>query len=194
MTCLKGPVRSVMVRLVFAVCVAFSLLSVPHNVASQSGPGPDEPFPGYTEECGYPIIFTPVPTVAQAAVTPEQTLVILLDPSLRAREERPRMIFLIAHECAHHRLKHSEPKARRRRARFTEVVRDQEMSADCWAAETLARRGLEHPLFIMVQRFYRGGLYSPGGGYPSGIQRSAIINQCADQGRQRRSASQDTAP
>jgi hypothetical protein len=36
----------------------------------------------------------------------------------------------------------------------------------------------------MMDRFFKSGLYSPGGGYPSGLQRSTIIRECARIGRE----------
>ena len=148
----------------------------------------EQPFPGYAEACGYPIRYISTPNVALAAIDAQGRPYIALDPSLGARAERARMQFLVAHECAHLRMGHADPKSRRERLRSTKVVRDQEMSADCWAAELLARLGLDRPVQLMEQRFYRAGLYSPGGGYPAGIQRSTIIRQCADTGRRLRFA------
>ena len=58
------------------------------------------------------------------------------------------------------------------------VVTDQELSADCMAAEMLARHGRRGDAAIMVERFFRSGFYSPGAGYPSGLQRSLIVRQC----------------
>ena len=34
----------------------------------------------------------------------------------------------------------------------------------------------------MADRFFKAGLYSPGGGYPAGVQRSTIVMHCAEKG------------
>ena len=75
-----------------------------------------EPFPGYDNACGYRIVVTPTSSVSQAVVRPDGTRVILLDPRLDSGIERFRRIFLIAHECAHHRMGHADPASRRGRA------------------------------------------------------------------------------
>lgn len=147
-----------------------------------------EPFPGYDAECGYPIVYFPNATVSQAVINRAGTEIIVLDPTLAEAEQDARRQFLIAHECAHHQMKHATSASRQQRMRSERVVRDQEMSADCWAAETLARKGLDRPLQVMADRFFKAGLYSPGGGYPAGVQRSTIILHCAETGRQARRA------
>ena len=147
---------------------------------------PQDPFPGYARECGYPIIYTTTLALSEAVIDGRGRLKIVIDPSLAAREENDRLVFLLAHECAHHQMDHARVASRRARALSDQVIRDQELSADCWAAELLARLGHERPILIMTQRFYRAGLYSPGGGYPAGVQRASIIQQCARHGRQAR--------
>lgn len=148
----------------------------------------EEAFPGYADLCGYPIVVSTTPTIAQAVIGAEGSKVIVIDPSLQAPEESFRRTFMIAHECAHHRMGHSNLASRQQRILSSRVVRDQELSADCWAAETLARAGQDRTTRLMADRFFRGGLYSPGNGYPSGLQRSTIIQQCAQAGREARVA------
>jgi hypothetical protein len=148
---------------------------------------PNSSFAGYAEECGYPIVFSSTLAVSEAVIDRQGRLVVVLDPSLATESERDRREFLLAHECAHHQMDHALPASRRSRALFNSVVRDQELSADCWAAQLLARLGHEKPILVMTQRFHRAGLYSPGGGYPAGIQRASIIQQCAHEGRQAKS-------
>lgn len=143
----------------------------------------DEPFPGYAAECGYSIVNAATPNVSLAVIDELGRRVIILDPVLSADTEVERRRFLVAHECAHHRMDHTGIASRQARLRSAKVIRDQELSADCWAAETLARKGFERTIQIMADRFYRAGLYSPGGGYPAGIQRSTIIIHCAETGR-----------
>ena len=145
-----------------------------------------EAWPGYAAACGFPLLVASTPTVAQATRNRAGQPVIILDPVLQRQTERDRRLFMIAHECAHHRMGHVSVASRRQRKMSRAVVRDQEMSADCWAAETLARAGLDRTVRIMADRFFRSGFYSPGGGYPSGLQRSTIIRECALIGRQSR--------
>ncbi len=168
-----------------ALVILFSLILGAHAVFSGEL-SEAEPFDGYNEACGYPILFTPTLAVSEAVIDRNGQLRIILDPLLAAGEERDRMQFLVAHECAHHAMGHALPASRRARALSNRTVRDQELSADCWAAELLARLGNERPVLVMTQRFHRSGLYSPGGGYPAGIQRASIINQCALNGRKLR--------
>ena len=142
-----------------------------------------EPFRGYASECGFPIIYRSTLAISEAVIDRNGKSQILLDPLLASDQEHARMQFLVAHECAHHRMKHAMPVSRRARRLSAALVRDQELSADCWAAELLARLGHERPIQIMIQRFHRAGLYSPGGGYPAGVHRASVIWNCAEQGR-----------
>jgi len=145
-----------------------------------------EPFEGYGEACGMPIYFAVTPQLALALRDESGRPIIVLDPRLAAGVEAPRRVFLVAHECAHHVLKHTTASGLLGRRASTKVVLDQELSADCWAAELLGLKGYDEALRIMGQRFARSGLYSPGRGYPSGMQRSNIIRLCGEAGRRRR--------
>lgn len=150
------------------------------NVFAQAD---DEPFLGYNELCGYPLITASTRTVAQAKIDQGGRPVIILDPILQEKSEQYRRVFLIAHECAHHRFGHSLKREQRKRSLLPKLVRDHELSADCWAAETLARAGNDRAVRVMEDRFFRAGLYSPGSGYPAGVQRASIIRECARIGR-----------
>ena len=156
-------------------------------VPVEAGKG-DEPFPGYDSLCGYPLVMSSTASVAQARLGRDGQPVIVLDPQLSGPDESHRRVFLIAHECAHHRMGHVAEAERRKRTRSRRVVRDHELSADCWAAETLAQARMDRTLRVIEDRFFRGGLYSPGGGYPAGIQRASIIRACAESGRNRSKA------
>ena len=160
---------------------AVAMLMLGGSPGAQQVPG--EPFPGYALECGYPIISAPTPNVSLAMVDASGKSLIVLDPRLETEVEQARRQFLIAHECAHHLMNHATAKSRVKRSSSHQVIRDQELSADCKAAEMLARKGQERTIRIMADRFYKAGLYSPGGGYPAGIQRSTIILHCAKSGR-----------
>ena len=167
---------------VFAGFLLFATIAI--GAAPNVHANSQDPFPGYARECGYPIVYSTTLALSEAVIDGRGRLQIVIDPLLAAREEEDRFIFLLAHECAHHQMEHARIASRRARALSHGVIRDQELSADCWAAELLARLGHERPILIMSQRFYRAGLYSPGGGYPAGVQRASIIQQCAMHGRQ----------
>lgn len=170
-----------MLRTLIALILS-AVVALPHGGALAD----EEPFPGYDESCGFEIVIRPTRSVSQAIVTFQGDALVILDPVLEERTESIRRIFLIAHECAHHVLGHTTGTALEQRGRSARIIRDHEMSADCWAAEYLTRVGVERPVQVMANRFHRAGLYSPGGGYPSGIQRSTIIRHCAERELQRR--------
>lgn len=170
-----------------------------------SGPMPDagsalpraithDPFPSYQELCGFPIVIAPTPFVALATADKDGALIIIIDPDLMRPEEHFHRLFMIAHECAHHVMGHTTAAARAQRRRSGRVVRDQELSADCWAAETLARAGLGRFVAIMATRFHRAGLYSPGAGYPAGLHRSLIVRHCAAAGYHGQVGSEESPP
>ena len=164
--------------------LAFAALLAAAPVPAAAGQG-DEPFPGYDSVCGYPLIEAATASIAQARSGDGGQPVIVLDPVLSGSDEAHRRAFMIAHECAHHRLGHVAEAERRKRTQSRGVVRDHELSADCWAAETLARARMDRTIRVMQDRFFRAGRYSPGGGYPAGIQRASIIRTCAESGRNR---------
>ena len=168
------------------ICAVVAILGSGVGLGSRPARA-NEAFPGYNALCGFPLLVASTPTVSLAAKNRAGQPVIVLDPILETNEEAHRRTFLIAHECAHHRMGHVSRPSRRKRASSRQVVRDHEMSADCWAAETLARAGMDRVVRIMADRFFRAGFYSPGGGYPSGLQRSTIIRECALIGRRARS-------
>lgn len=138
-----------------------------------------EPFGTYDEVCGFPILETRLPQLALAMRDTRGDPVIVLDPILRSPGHEARRVFLIAHECGHHKLSHTESGTVRIRATDPELVRDQELSADCWAAEELIRAGEQDVIRQIAEDFFSQGHLSPGNGYPSGIQRSRLIIQCA---------------
>ncbi|MEM8700027.1 MAG: M48 family metalloprotease [Pseudomonadota bacterium] len=141
-----------------------------------------EPFQGYDQICGMPILETKVNELARAMRDTRGDPVIVLDPLLRLPGHEARRVFLIAHECAHHVLGHTERKMILARSKDPAVVRDQELSADCWAAETLAAAGEDEAVRLIMEDFFRQGAIEPGRGYPSGLNRSRIILQCSGLG------------
>lgn len=136
-----------------------------------------DPFAGYSRSCGYPIFFAPIDTVSLARIHPRFGKIIVLDPLLLYPAQDAHRRFLIAHECAHHTFAHTTSAGLMLRRRG-KGVQDQELSADCRAAETLVDAGLSSDVRFMADSFYRKGLYSPGSGYPSGVQRSTMIYHC----------------
>ena len=145
--------------------------------------GQEEPFPGYAETCGYRIFLKPTRHVALADSADDGTKVIYIDPLLTAPGNEFHKAFLIAHECAHHRLGHTTEAGLDRRFTSRRAVTDQELSADCWAAELLSRAGLSSFTTSMSRQIQRSGRFSGVGGYPGGMQRAAIIRQCAQAGQ-----------
>ncbi len=136
-----------------------------------------EPFPGYARLCGFPILYTRIRTVSLARIDARLGKLIVLDPILTRPVQAGHQRFLIAHECAHHLLGHTAPDGLQERA-VEKGVTDQELSADCWAAEALAGSEYAEDARFVADMFFRQGLYSPGSGYPSGVQRSTMIFHC----------------
>ena len=174
----------------------FSALVVLVSSHVSAGPASDkiaqrvlEPFPGYARKCGYPILFANVSTVSLARIHARFGKIIVLDPILTYPAQGAHRRFLIAHECAHHRLDHTAHKGLWMRRTVDKGVEDQELSADCWAAETLVAAGLGHEVRGIAEAFYRKGLHSPGSGYPSGVQRSTLIYHCMKSAYRRLGAS-----
>lgn len=138
-----------------------------------------EPFPGYAQLCGYPIERRVTPRLSQALTDAQGQSVIVLDPRLYAQHQAMHRVFLIAHECAHHRMEHTSRQGLAQRMTQRHGVRDQELSADCWAAETMTALGMDAAVRRLADEFWRRGFVNPGQGYPSGIQRSNMLRHCA---------------
>jgi len=185
-----------MYRFFLIVSLSLSVL------ASGAGAGPasdkiaqrlPEPFPNYSKICGYPILFANINSVSLARIDPRLGKIIVLDPLLTYPAQDAHRRYLIAHECAHHLLGHTTPKGLKNRAK-RKGVEDQEMSADCWAAETLAVTRFTSEVVFMADAFYRKGLVSPGSGYPSGVQRSTMIYHCLKSAKRRQEAAEQATP
>lgn len=144
----------------------------------------EEPFPGYADRCGYKIFLKSNRHVALAETAADGTKVIVIDPLLTKSGNEFHKAFLIAHECAHHVLGHTSEDGLRHRWSSRRTVTDQELSADCWAAEVLSSAGLSEFTSMMSKQMSRSGLFSRDG-YPAGIQRAAIIRNCAAVGEGR---------
>ena len=159
-----------------------------------AGPGPDkiaqrlpEPYPGYAKACGFPILYQKISTISLARIDARLGKLIVLDPVLTLPAQAGHRRFLIAHECAHHLLGHTTRDGLKER-RLNKGVEDQELSADCWAAEALANSTHSADSRFVADMFFRQGLYSPGSGYPSGVQRSTVIYHCLKSALRRKSS------
>ena len=171
--------------------IALALL-VFSGYGAAAGPGVDkiaqrvaEPYAGYSKACGYPILFAKINSVSLARIDPRLGKIIVLDPLLNYPAQDAHRRFLIAHECAHHTLGHTTRSGLKKRSEI-KGVEDQELSADCWAAEALAVPDTSRDVRFMADAFYRKGLYSPGSGYPSGVQRSTMIYHCLKSAQRRK--------
>lgn len=170
-----------MQRRCFSIVVMMSTLL---SSGAMAGPAEDkiaqrvpEPYPGYAKMCGFPIVYTRIRTVSLARIDARLGKLIVLDPILTTPAQAGHQRFLIAHECAHHVLGHTAPDGLNERV-SDKGVTDQELSADCWAAEALADPEYSEDARFVADMFFRQGLYSPGSGYPSGVQRSTVIFHC----------------
>ncbi len=162
-----------MVHIAFPVVMAVFIAT---PVAAQTFD--DEPFPGYAHDCGYPIKIEQTANLSKAQIDADGVARIVIDPKLLQPQQGFHRTFLIAHECAHHRMRHTTRGGLAKRFNAEHGIRDQELSADCWAAETLTKVGMLPALLNIADQFWRRGFVSPGGGYPSGIQRSNVIRHC----------------
>ena len=162
-----------MVRI--ASTLAFALLTA---IPAAAQTFDEEPFPGYDRDCGYPIKIEQTAYLSKAQIDADGVARIVIDPQLLQPRQGFHRTFLIAHECAHHQMRHTTRGGLAKRYTAHHGIRDQEMSADCWAAETLTKVGMLPALLTIADQFWRRGFISPGGGYPSGIQRSNVIRHC----------------
>ncbi len=138
-----------------------------------------EMFAGYEGFCGLPVIVGADPQYASARIDARGQKYIHVDPGVMGNWTTSR-IFALAHECAHHLLGHTSSLGAQQR--FMGGTRRQELEADCWAAQALARLGEYDDLTrVAISRTSEG--HFAGGGYPSGIERARAIEQCVGEGR-----------
>lgn len=135
-------------------------------------------FAGYDEFCGLPVIVLPNPFGASAARDPSGRPVIYVDPAIMSNWTSSR-IFVLAHECGHHRIGHTTPRGQWFRHTQGWATRVQELEADCWAAEALALRGYGRDLRRQYDDFLRQGRVSFPPNYPSGIERAETVARCS---------------
>lgn len=134
-------------------------------------------FAGYADFCGVPVIVTQNPQIASASLDSFGNPVIYIDPSAMSNWTASRM-FTIAHECAHHILGHSLPQGMWFRSMNFWATREQELAADCWAAQQLrAILGIQDLQRTIAQFSNQGPM--PQGNYPSGLERASVVARCA---------------
>ena len=136
-----------------------------------------EMFAGYDSFCGLPVIVGNNPQDASARRDANGAPYIHIDPSVMANWSLSR-IFALAHECAHHRLGHTTSLGMYER--YTGGTGQQELEADCWAAEELSMRLETDDIIRTIVQYANQGHYPLGGGYPSGAERARNIFQCAN--------------
>lgn len=134
-------------------------------------------FAGYDSFCGLPVIVGSDSMTATARKDPAGNKYIHIDPGAMANWTISR-IFTLAHECAHHRLGHTNSLGEAER--FAGGTARQELEADCWAAKKLRSNGYDSEVQRMVFESYQQGHFSGGVGYPSGVERARNIASCAD--------------
>jgi len=138
-------------------------------------------FAGFDQFCSLPVIVTQTGQGAVAGRDRFGNPVIYVDPGVIGNWTSSRM-FALAHECGHHMLGHSTPAGMWARNWAT---RQQELAADCWAAQQLVSVMGTQDLERQLLQFANQGPMSQGP-YPSGWERASNAAQCAGIEIQRR--------
>jgi hypothetical protein len=158
-------------KLRLLVVVLFSVLVLIHKN------GFAQMFAGYDQFCGVPVVVVPNSQSASAARDQFGNPIIYVDPGVMANWTMSRM-FALAHECGHHTLGHTLPQGMWFRNTQSWATRQQELEADCWAAQQLVRIRDTQDLRQMIMQFASQGPV-PQGPYPSGMERASAAAQCA---------------
>ncbi|MCO7225907.1 hypothetical protein [Pleionea sp. CnH1-48] len=132
-------------------------------------------FAGFDEFCGLPVIVGPDPGSASARRDAYGNPIIHVDPKVMSNWTMSRR-FVIAHECAHHLLGHTSQLGALKR--YYGGTREQELEADCWAAQRLSKEGFNVDIGRTALKYASEGHFSAGG-YPSGTERAMNISHCA---------------
>lgn len=132
-------------------------------------------FAGYDAFCGLPVIVGTDPQTASARTDSTGGKYIHIDPYAMENWTASRM-FVLAHECAHHRLGHTSFHGQAER--FYGGTAKQELEADCWAATALRSIGSDFEITRTVLSQSNQGHFSSAG-YPSGAMRAQNIDNCA---------------
>lgn len=122
-------------------------------------------------------------TQGRALIEPDGEASIQIGPGEAAGDPAYRD-FLMAHECCHHSRGHLARLREKGRQRalldFSFVTRSLELDADCCAAVALERTGRHGAVHEAARRMRIYGARPTGaGGYPAGILRARLIEQCA---------------
>lgn len=132
-------------------------------------------FVGYDSFCGLPVVVGSDAQQATARTDQFGNKFIHVDPSIMSNWSASRK-FVLAHECAHHLLGHTNSLGQLER--YHGGTRRQELEADCWAAGALAEVGFDFDITRTILEHANRGHFSSGG-YPSGRERAANISSCA---------------
>ena len=164
----SGTVKNKLFILSFLMLTGMLVLLTTSTTQAQQVIGTDE-------FCGLPVVAGSTPQRANAMLTPSGEPYILVDQSMFANMSIS-MRFTLAHECAHHLAGHVTPQGML--ARHFGATSDQELYADCWAAEQLASKGYRDDLARSINNFVNEPL-NPWSPYPSGLERAQKILECA---------------
>lgn len=142
-----------------------------------------EPFAGFSARCPQQIIYRSTLSISLATYNADGDALIVLDHSLQFPAQRFEHNFLASHECAHHQLGDTLPAGIHARQTIPGAISQQELRADCWAAEFMGVLGRDQDIKRMAEGLYRRGRVSAGGGYPSGYDRAVTVQRCWQKGR-----------
>ena len=130
---------------------------------------------GFDSFCGLPVYTGYNPQIATAEIDINGQPIIHIDPSAFNNQSHSRL-FVLAHECAHHKLGHTSQFGKAQR--FYGGTRQQELDADCWAAKQLKKYGFFNDINYATFVNIANGFFT-GNGYPSGVERAKNIQECA---------------
>lgn len=159
-----------MKRKLLVVAMYFGLIMASNGVIA-------EILADYDQFCIAPIVEAQNPHGASAARDQFGNPVIYVDPEFMRHWAMSR-IFVLAHECAHHMLGHTLPQGMWFRTNQVWATRQQELNADCWAAQQLSLLGDIEGLKKVIVQFSSQGS-QPQGSHPSGAERAGTIANCA---------------
>lgn len=133
-------------------------------------------FAGWDKFCGIRVISISNPQGASASLD-HLGPVIYADPSVLGNWSMS-SVFTLAHECGHHKNGHVTPQGMWFRNTQFWATRNQELQADCWAANALRETKDYADLHRTIRQFASQGPHMQGT-YPSGLERAQTIAQCA---------------
>lgn len=131
-------------------------------------------FSGYDIFCGLPVFEGYDPQTATARTDQHGNQYIHIDPRAINNWTMSKL-FILAHECAHHLLRHTSSLGKLER--FHGGTAKQELEADCWAAQKLFSIGYDTEISKTILEQANKGHFS-GSHYPSGYQRAQNILNC----------------